>query len=95
MKKKEIFARYSELASNREVIASTSIEALMKLATSRELEEVDLSYVHAAILNATLKDEENDQREIANLIAVANSDAFSQDTRATAVDRVIMMLELG
>jgi len=96
MRKKDMLLRYSELANNRDIIASVSVEALQKLAENEDglLDQYELAIVHDSIIDATMRDAENDQREIANLIAVANSTEFPEDVRTEASRRAITMLEL-
>lgn len=96
MKKKEILARYAELSNNRNEVASASANAMTKIATTGagELTMSELAAVHSDIVFMASFDEENDQREIANLIAVANSDLFSDEDRSVARERVVIMLEL-
>ncbi len=96
MKKKDIIARYSELANNRNEIASASANALTELVTDlrMDLPTSELAALHADIATVAAWDQENDQREIANLIAVANSDSFDMDYRREAARRVATMLEL-
>lgn len=96
--KKDMIERYSELSGNRNRIASASIEALTTLAENEDgaiYDGYELAMVHDSLLSGCLRDEEIDQREIANLIAVVNStEAFSEDTRREAARRVRIMLEL-
>lgn len=94
MKKKEILARYAELSNNRNEVASASANALTRIATDGDLTTSELAGVHSDIIFMASYDEENDQREIANLIAVANSDLFSDEDRSVARERVVIMLEL-
>lgn len=94
MKKADIIARYSELAENRNDIASMSADMLTKIVANVSLTGIEEASVHADIATIAAWDLENDQREIANLIAVANSDAFEMNDRAKARDRVLTMLEL-
>jgi hypothetical protein len=94
VKKREMLEKYSELANNRDMIASASVTRLLSIANDPAINATERAYVHQYIVDATTEDQKLDQMEVANLIAVANSAAFSDDTRATAVDRVIIMLEL-
>lgn len=94
MKKQERLARYSELAENRNNTASESIDAVLKLSLSHELTTAEQAHILDGVAVLALWDEENDQKEIANLIAVANSDHFGEEIRHEAGRRVIIMLEL-
>lgn len=96
MKKQEMLDRYSELASNRGVIASASVEALQKLAVNEDslLDGYELGVIHDSIIDACMRDAENDQKEIANLLTVATSEAIDDKVRAAALERALIMLEL-
>lgn len=94
MKKKEMLDRYAKLANNRDEVASASVRMLQKLATEKDLDNYELILIHSYIAELANEDAKLDQAEIANLLAVANSDAFELDTRTAARDRAILMLEL-
>lgn len=95
MKKQELLARYSELKENRNNTASESIDAMLKLSLSHDLSTAEHAHILDGVASLALWDEENDQQEIANLIAVANSDHFGVEIRHEAGRRVIIMLEIG
>lgn len=94
MKKQELLARYSELKENRNDTASQSIDAMLKLSLSHELSTAEHAHILDGVASLALWDEENDQAEIANLIAVTNSDHFGVELRREASRRVALMLEL-
>lgn len=86
----ESFAKGNE---NRGKFLTTLFDMVLKIAT--EVEDADTATLAAqAAADIALWDSENEQKEIANLIAVANSDAFGHMDKAEAVNRVRIMLGL-
>ena len=88
--------KYSENDAARNKIASASVDALMTLAENRdgELDGYELAIVHDSIVSACSKDADLDQREIANLLTLANSEAFDAHLRREAASRAALMLGL-
>ena len=84
---------HSENRAAREDILQDILDKMTQR-SKQYLDAEDLQTVRDDIAGIALWDAENGQREIANLIAVANSTAFELETRTEARDRVITMLEL-
>ena len=95
MKKQEYIDRYSDAAEGRTRIADNHLGELIRLTVEGDLDEAALANAHDSIVGLSLWDAEIDQREVENLIAVANSNMFDEDTRELAIYRVKKMLELN
>ena len=92
----EVLNRWSESEAARSRIATASVDALMTLAANEDgqADTFDLAVIHQGILEATHEDAMQDQAEIANLIAIVNSDGFSEHVQSEARRRVKIMLGL-
>lgn len=91
---KKILDNYSENLEARSSLVQGIIDAMLIMSASNETAPMDPQTIRDTIATIALWDAENDQKEIENLIAVANSTAFELKTRTAARDRVITMLEL-
>ena len=87
--KKDIIDNYAAGAAMRMEVLDNALSGISaEFGRGHDLD------VHIALADISAWDREVDQMEIANLIAVANSDAFSDTTREVAIYRVKKMLEL-
>ena len=89
--KKEMLDNYAEGDENRSEVVETSLQLISHLL---EEENPDRLAINDAIAGIALWDREIDQREAANLIAVANSDAFLSGDRNEAAGRASIILGL-
>lgn len=94
MKKRDALENWVELREARDQVANEGLQSLASLLTASESDVPTSAQIAADIVSLTRWDAENDQSEIANLIAVANSEMFDRDLRDRAARRVVLMLEL-
>lgn len=91
---KNVLDNYAENLEARSRLVQNGMDAMVKLLDLPGFDPMERQQIRDDIIGIAMWDAENDQAEIANLIAVANSTAFELETRTAARDRVITMLEL-
>lgn len=90
----ENLARFAEGNKNRGEFLTKLFDLLTT--TTVESDDPDLVVLAAsAAADIALRDSETEQREIANLIAVADSPDYTQLHRDRARQRILTMLELN